>query len=123
MLDFDKLKQYADMLSRGAILEFAPGVVEGMFLEIFQEWQIDTAKVTRYVKGNLPLWDRMEPRHREMMRKLAQWGGKLEWITADWVIQAIKKDYPGVASLLLGWPEAHTWLEEQVAELKKIIMP
>lgn len=117
----DTFRQYIDTFGKGLAQEVAPEVAGGILLELFHLWQVDTVAVIKDVTNNTSLWDRLGQKQRDKLKTAAQRVGNLDWANADWVINAIKKDYPGVASLILGWPEAYTWLEEQVEELKKIL--
>ncbi|MBU0846553.1 hypothetical protein KKH23_05135, partial [Patescibacteria group bacterium] len=66
------------------------------------------------------LWDALPPDQQEQLRTAAQKLGDLDFLTADFVIQTIKKEprHAQVASLLLNWPEANEWLARQLDELK-----
>ena len=116
-----KVKRYADILGKGLISEMAPDMAAGVLVELFRRWNVDVAKITRDVTGNRPLWKDLDPKHLDSMKKLSQRAGRLDWATADWAINAIRRDFPAVASLILGWPEAREWLERQVAELKQLL--
>jgi hypothetical protein len=39
--------------------------------------------------------------------------GSIGWLDADWAIDAIKGDFPTIASLFLGWRKANNWLKRQ----------
>lgn len=114
----EALKGYAGLFSRGLILEMAPKISGGMMNELFHQWNMDFAKLTEYVRENKSLWSMIEPEQHEQLRALAEKVGDLDFLTADVLINGIRKDFPGVASLFLNWPEAGDWLLLQIEELK-----
>ena len=115
----DKLKEYGGAIGKGLLLQLAPGVAGGIINELFHQWDVDVAKVIKDVQANRSLWDDIKPEQKEQLSNLASRIGNLDFITADLVIESIKNDFPGVASLFLGWPEAREWLTRQLEDLKK----
>jgi hypothetical protein len=115
MLDIlGKLKGYGS----GLIKEMVPVMAGGFINELFHQWHVDLAMVTQLVQGNQSLWDRLDPDTREQLSHMAQKVGSLDFITPEFLITSIRKDFSGVASLLLNWPEATEWLDRQINELK-----
>jgi hypothetical protein len=115
----DTLKQYAGIFGKGLLLQIAPGVAEGFINKLFHEWKVDAAKVKQDVLNNKSLLDEMKPEQLEQLKSLKQRVGSLDFITPDLVINSIKDDFPGVASLFVNWPEAKEWLARQIEDLKK----
>lgn len=115
----DALKQYAGIFGKGLLLQIAPGVAEGFINDLFHEWKVDAAKVKQDVLNNKPLLDEMKPEQLAQLKSLKQRVGSLDFITPDLVINSIKHDFPGVASLFVNWPEAGEWLARQIEDLKK----
>lgn len=99
--------------------QVAPGLASGVINEFFHQWNVDVDKITEDVQRDRPLWGEMGPDER---RQLAAFAGKmdnLDFITSQWLIDSIKKDFPAVASLFLNWLEAGEWLGRQIDELKR----
>lgn len=114
----DRFKHYGGIIGKGLILELVPGMAAGAITEMFHKWGVSVAMITRYVQSNQSLWAEMEPENKRQLGVLAQKVGNLDFITPEFLINSIKKDFPGVASLFLNWPEAGEWLERQIDELK-----
>lgn len=112
------VKKYGGFLGKGLIGEFAPEVIRGALVEMFRIRNLDVEKAIYWVETNSSLWDSLEPQYRERFSHLAHKVGKLDWLTADWVIESIKMDFPAVASLFLGWEEGRNWLEKQINQIR-----
>ena len=119
MLNLHKLKQVADIFGRGVVLQVAPRIAGGMINEFFHKWNVDVARITRDVQHDRCLWDNLTPDQREQLKIAAQKIGNLDFITTDFIITSIKKDFLAVATLLLNWPEAGEWLARQIDDLKR----
>ncbi len=115
----DTIKQYGGVFAKGLMLQMAPGIAGGIINELFHQWKVDRAKVTQDVQHNRSLWEDMKPEQRKQLNSLSKRIGNLDFITTDLVITSIKKDFPLVASLFLGWPKVQEWLERQIEYLKK----
>ena len=118
----DELKKYADVFGKGLLREIAPEIAAGIMIEMFRRWDVTTATITRHVNNNSSLWERLDDHDRARIQKVMRRLGSTKWITPEWFIASIKKDYPAVASLILGWPEAQTWLIEQMESLKSHVI-
>lgn len=114
----DSLKQYAGMFGTGLIQVAAPGIASGFINELFHQWHVDVDKITEDVRNNRSLWGEMELEDHKQISNLAKKVGTLDFITPVFFINSIKKDFPGVASLFLNWPEAGEWLARQIDDLK-----
>ena len=113
------LKKYGGILGRGVTATFAPSILKGALAELFRIRRVDTKKVTEWVLANNSLWDSLEPERKRQFKHLASKLGDVDFITTEWAIDSLRSDFPGVASLFLGWPKAHNWLERQLDEIKK----
>lgn len=122
MLNLGRLKQYADVFSKGLVQEMAPEIAAGILVELIRRWRIDTPTIVKYVEANHSIWDKLSDHDHERLRKAMRRVGTTKWVTPEWFINAIKKDYPAIASLILGWPEAQDWLEEQIERLKRYVI-
>lgn len=116
----EMLKEYGGMFGRGLILQMVPEIGKGVLAGIFKAEGVNLQKATKWVQDNVNLWwDVFKPEYRDGLKELAQRGGGVDWLTADWVVEAIKHDFPLVASLFLGWKKAGNWLTRQVEIVKK----
>lgn len=113
-MDFEK---YLNIVTRGAIAQAAPSVLQGALVELLRPVTIDEA--VDWVNNNTSLWDSLSPERQESLQLMARKVGSLDWLTADWVIGAVRKDCPALASLFLGWRKAHNWLVRQVEIIQK----
>ena len=116
---FGKLRQLADMIGKGLIQQAVPGIAQGMINKFFHEWKIDAARITQDVESGRSLWADLKPEQRKQLKVASQRIGSLDFITPALVVDAIKEDFSGIASMFLNWPEAGEWLARQVDELKR----
>lgn len=100
-------------------MELAPGIGAGLINELFHQWKIDVAKITQDVQSDRSLWADMAPDQRKELNTLASKIGNLDFITPTFIIDSIKKDFPGVASLFINWEAGMKWLARQIEDLKK----
>jgi len=119
MANLDKLQQALKIFGKDLALQAAPGIAEGVINQFFHELNVDVAKVTNYVQHNRSLWNELKPEYQEQLRGLGLRLGTIDFITPDLVVNAIKEDFPAVASLFLNWADAGYWLERQVNELRE----
>lgn len=119
MIDFDKFKNAAGIFGKGLLLEMAPGIAGGFINDLFHEWKVDVAKITAHIKSDTYLWDKVTPQQWDQLKIASDRVGGLSFLTIDVVIAGIKKDFPGVASLFLNWPEAADWLSVQLDLLRE----
>lgn len=115
-------KEWGGILGKGLVAELAPDVAKGALVEILKEKGVNVKKATEWVTNNVSLWDKLEFEEQESFRDLAQKVGRVDWITTNWIIDAIKHDLPSVASLFLGWKKGANWLERQVEIIKEKIV-
>jgi len=115
-MSFD-VDKYTGPLMRGVASVFAPGILKGVMLEHLRG--VSVKELSKWIMEGRGLLDQVGQTEREKLRKLAGKIGGLEWLTADWAINAVRKEYPALASLFLGWPEARAWLESQALAIKK----
>ena len=123
MVDMAKVKEVADTLKRGLMLQMAPEIAGGLVNGLFHQWNVDIKKVTEDVRENKSFWFMMDAEQHEQLRVLAEKLGEVDFLTAEVVINGIKKDFPGVASLFLNWPEAGKWLLLQIEDVKARARP
>lgn len=112
------VKKYGGVLGKGFIAELAPKVIKGTLLEVLKQKGTNVKRATKWIEGDICLWDTLEPKHQKALIALKRRIGSVDWLTAVWVIGAIRVDMPAVASLFLGWKKGHNWLERQVGIIK-----
>lgn len=118
MSGLDKIKNAMAPFGKGLLAQAIPGMASGLIIELFHQWKITTPLIIEYIKTNRSLWGDMDEQKQTDLIVAAQKVGNLDFITADFLINSIRKDFSGVASLFLNWPEAREWLERQIIELK-----
>ena len=111
----DRFKHYG----KGLIVQLVPGMAAGLIVELFSEWKVDVASITRDVQNHRSLWVDLKEEHKQQLAQVARQVGSLDFLTSDFVINSIKKDFPTVASLFLNWNMAGQWLDRQMNELKE----
>ena len=114
----DRIKGVMAPFGKGLLMQAIPGMASGLIVELFHQWKITRPLIVEYVQNNRSLWVDMDEQKRTELSVIAQKVGNLDFLTADFLIDSIRKDFSGVASLFLSWPEAREWLERQIVELK-----
>lgn len=113
------LKDFGKPLIKGLIAEAAPDILAGALVELLRERKVDVKKASEWVESNSRLWDSLDEMRRNAMKRLCENVTDLSWITGEWVINAIKGEFPAVASLFLGWKKASNWLDRQVEIIRE----
>lgn len=121
-IEIPDLKKYAGMFSHGLLIKIAPEIAKGILVEMFRAKKVTVKSASEWVQNNTSLWKTFEPKEQEMMKNLAEKAGNIDWLDATWVIEAIKGDFPAVASLFVGWRKASNWLKRQVEIIRKEIV-
>jgi hypothetical protein len=111
------LTKAAPLLGKGLLSQLAPQVVKGALVELFGK-KIDFDGLVDYVRNDVNLWGKIEPEKQLQLKNLARKIGRLNWLTPQYVIDALRKDQPAIASLFTGWRKASNWLERQIANVK-----
>lgn len=115
------IKDYASILTGGMVKQLAPQMIQGALVEMLKNVSVE--KASKWVEDNIRLWDTFNPKLQGQLKYLAKKAGPLDWLTADWAIQAITKDCPTLASLFLGWRKGHNWFVRQVEIIQGEITP
>lgn len=115
----DSFTKYVSIFTRGAIIQMAPAIARGMLLEMLKVRKVDVKTISKLVQDRANLWVLAGEHYQELGRRIAVRVGNLDWMTAEWVIDAIKADYPAISSLFLGWKKASNWLERQIEFIKE----
>lgn len=120
-MTFKNIKNIGNMLTKGAFSYYAPEIARGGLIQILKNKGVDRLVVEDWVNKNVCLWDILGEDYQTKLKLMAQKVGRTDWLTADWVIDALRKDMPVVASLLhpQGWEKANNWLKRQVGIIKE----
>ena len=92
----------------------APQILKGSIVEMMKIKRVDVKKASEWVQTDKRLWDIIELNQRKALLKLGEHVKNLDWITKEWVIEALKGELPALASLFLGWKKGNNWLGRQV---------
>lgn len=114
----DQLIKYRAILEKGLLASFTPSIFKGILLEAISERDVKITTVMEWVEGDKSLWNLLSDDVKSMAVKYGSRVGNLDWLTSSWVIDGLKKEHPGLASLFMGWEEASSWLERQIQEIK-----
>ena len=118
-LKLPDLNKYAGMFSKGFVIKMAPEIAKGMLVEMFRAKKVSVTSASDWVQNNTSLWKTLDPDEQAMLKNLAERVGNIDWLDFSWTVNAIKTDFPAVASLFLGWVKARNWLTRQVEIIKK----
>lgn len=111
--------KYGDMLVKGLVSQAAPGIAQGVLIELLKKRKITVKLASEWVQEKRSLWDDLESGEQESLKKLAGKVGDLSWMNFDWAVDAIKGEFPAVASLFLGWVKGKNWLVRQIEGMKR----
>ena len=126
--NFSEVKDIGKGTIRALIGMEAPAITKGILIEmlaqsiVYKDYkgQITTALVEKLVQDDTTLWSLIEPRNYDRVKGIIrEYVGDIRWFSAGWVIDAIKKDYPALASQMEGWPKAYEWLSRQLEEARQ----
>lgn len=120
-LELSGLKKYGWLFSKGLVIEMAPEIAKGILVEIFKAKKVSVESASDWVQHNTSLWKTLDRDEQALLNDLAERVGNIDWLDVDWIIEAIKADFPAVASLFLGWKRANNWLKRQVEIIRKEI--
>ena len=117
--DISQLKKYKPLLERGIMLEYAPQMAQGALVEILDVIGLDIKTASEWVEKDFCLWDSLDPKYQHVLINLRTKLGDLDWLTGTWIINAIRKEKPALASLFLGWVKGGNWLEKQAGIIRE----
>ena len=106
------------LVTRGVIAEIGPTLLKGALLELFRSGKIDTNLLIDYVSRDVNLWEMLDLKYRQYIRNAGGRLGNLNWLTSQFLIDAVREEFPAVASLFLGWEQAGSWLDSQIEDVK-----
>jgi hypothetical protein len=115
-MDWDKVLNFLRM---GFMPELAPSITRGLLIEYL--YKVDTKELDRWIKEDVSLWSKVEPRYQDRIRKALSRMGDMKWLTVEWLQEGLRKELPKLCSLFLGSEEALEWLERQLEDIKSRI--
>jgi hypothetical protein len=101
-------------LFKGLTIEYLPNMARGALVKVLAP--ITVQQASQFVLANVNLVDMIHPGLDKELSKLSL--GQLDWLNADWLIEAIKYDKPQLASLFKSWRKGRNWLERQCDMVK-----
>lgn len=105
-------------MNRGISATLAPVILKGTLINFFKSKNLDVKEITTWVEEKRSLWDNIGPEHQQQMKRLSPKLPNLNFLTVEWAIDGLKKDFPAVASLFLGWLKARNWLRKELDNIK-----
>ena len=115
------IKKVRSFVETSLAAELAPSILKGYLIDFFESKKIGVAEATEWIEGNKSLWGSLKPEQQAQMKRMAQKAGNLDFVNANWAVEAFRKDLPLLASLFLGWTKARHWLERQLQIIKEQI--
>jgi len=106
-------------LLSGAIIRLAPQVFHSYLKQYWNKITFQEALL--WVNENRSLWEAIPFKYQKTLQEYGPKLGKMEWLTADWVMEAGKESAPSIYSLFAGWPEGKAWLQNQANDIKSKI--
>ena len=113
------LSKYTGLAGKGITKTFLPLVMKGALVKFFKDRNVGIEKATDWVNTNKSIWEALSPEQRAQFKHLAAKLGAMDFLTTDWLIDALKSDCPLLASLFLGWKKGYNWLTRQIEIIKK----
>jgi hypothetical protein len=117
----DKLRGIGELTIKGFVAANAPTIFKGVLNEVLHNPNVTVKKVISLVEENGSLWEIIPEDYHSKITRAAQHIDDLDWLTVDWMINAIKREHPALASLFLSWRKARNWLERQLTAIKEEI--
>ena len=114
----NNLRGIGELTLKGLVSVNAPTIFKGILNEWFRQQDITVKKVIPLIEQNKSLWLLFPPEYYPRLEKIASQVSDLSWLTADWVIDAVKEEHRALASLFLSWKKGRNWLDRQIEEMK-----
>lgn len=115
----DYIRGIGELTLKGLVANNAPRITKGMINELFRQYNITVEKIIPLIQENRGLWSMLPPEYYDKIKKAVRQAGSVDWFTSDWVIEAVRKEHPALASLFLGWRKGRNWLDRQANEIRK----
>lgn len=115
----DRFRGFGELTLRGLVSVNAPTIFKGMLNEWFARYKVTPEQIIPLVTENKNLWALLPPEYYDRLKKASAHIRNANWLTVDWMIDAVKTEHPAIASLFLGWRKGRNWLNRQIIEVKK----
>jgi len=113
--------RYGNILLSGLIAELSPELFKGMLVELLKKTTV--AEASEWVTKDYVLLEKVPPQTLARLKGFSPRFGNTSWLTAEWVIEALREDVPAIASLFMGWKKGYNWLVRQVEIIQREIRP
>ncbi len=118
----DLIKKYGGIIGKGLMGMAAPSIIKGALNETLHGVTVQQA--SEWVEQDKSLWGNASTDYQIQLKtlRLRLNFGRLDWLTTEWAIEAVRTEHKALASLFMGWPDANKWLERQLETIKKEIL-
>ncbi|MFA5152977.1 MAG: hypothetical protein WC554_10480 [Clostridia bacterium] len=103
-----------------------PFILKGAINQFLEDQNIDIGAAVKIIRENkdlLTLFNEYGGRSFEdALHRARNFVNDVSWLTSDWLIDSVRDEHSAIASLFLGWEEAHIWLDLQTAKLREAFM-
>ena len=117
-MELEKVKGIARSTFQGVIANQVPTIFKGMLNEFLRRDDITFEGIVKMVEKNESLLPHLTPEMTHGMGRAAELVPDVEWLTSDWLIDAIREEHKALASLFLGWKKGRNWLARQIEAIK-----
>ncbi|MDD5060773.1 MAG: hypothetical protein PHN44_00635 [Candidatus Marinimicrobia bacterium] len=107
-----------NMFGRGFVLNNIPSMAKGILVEYLKRYNVTFRELVEAVSQDANLWAMVDTREYARIQAIALKIGEIDWFTPEWIIEAIRNDFPSFASLFLSDRKSLLWLTRQVEEVK-----
>ena len=122
-MELESIKGIARTTFHEVMASQVPTIFKGMLNELLRRDDITFEGIVAMVEKNESLLSHLTPEITHGMRRAAELVPDVDWLTADWFIDAIKEEHRALASLFLGWKKARNWLARQIEAMKQEMYP
>jgi len=113
------LQGFGELILHGLVANNAPNMFKGMLNTWLTDFMIDSKVISDMVMQNKSLWSMLPENQYDRFQKILGQIGDIDWLTTEWLIDAVRKEHSAIASLFLGWKKGRNWLDRQLAEIKE----
>ena len=103
---------------RAGIANNIPSIAKGMINEFFTLANITPETVIPMVENKESLWQKLRPEDITKLSKILDQIDNLDWLTEEWLLNAIVEKHNALVSLFVKWRKGQNWLKKQVEEIK-----
>jgi len=115
----DNIRGIGELALRGMVANKAPDLFKGMLNAWLTDFFISPQMLSDMVMNNQSLWPLIPENYHVQFQRMASKISDLDWLTTEWVIDAVRKEHPSIASLFLGWKKGRNWMDRQIIQIKE----